>query len=89
MKKENVETGTFIKLIKPKLPKTYGQGKEPEGISVNKTYFIKYGGMFKVTGTLSKKEPINKDKPYPLISKEFVEENSEQFKEIKNQKPKE
>ncbi len=83
-----LESGTFVKLLKPEFAKTYGQGKPPEGIYINAGddhYSIPYGTVLKLSEKCDEKNKIAnlKSKPYPLIHIKFVEDHIQNFELIK------
>ena len=89
-----LESGTIVKLLKPKFTKTFGQGEQPKGLNINTNddnYFIPWGTLLKVSDKCDEKNKIaNLDiKPRPLIRLEFVLDHINSFKIINISKQKE
>lgn len=68
--------GDLVKLIEIK------DGPLNFRVTINgEKFLLPFGGIFRVSDKI--KTVMKKAKPYPLISKDFVEEYKDQFKKIK------
>ena len=67
----------LVKLKKPTFANTYGQGEPPKGVTINGNLF-EYGKLLKVSARTDR-DGNPTAKPYPLIPKDFFEENKTQF----------
>lgn len=70
----------IVKLEKPSFQNTYGQGEPPKGLTINGNLFP-WNAVCKVSAHTDSDGNPNA-KPYPLIPKDFYEENKSQFKLI-------
>ncbi len=77
-----MKSGDYVKLIKPKFEKTFGQGEPPEFMTVKrsgKIYKIGFGNVFKLT---AKGDPVG-DPDGGILHVDFVKAHKEEFKKIK------